>query len=317
MSWKGKRIFITGAGGFIGSHLARRLLDEGAQVHILARKGGSLWRIKDRVDRLVMWDADINDCTTLRTNLCNADPQIVFHLAAQVDVSRSWDLVGPMINNNLMGTINLLSALRECRLESFIYTGSSEEYGTSPSPLGEDQREDPLSPYSFSKLASSYFCQMAAKIFDLPVTIVRLFPVYGPFQEGSMFIPSAIRELLLQKEFAMSPGDQTREFNYIDDIVEAFLRIALCRDAHGEVFNVGNGIPYRVKEVIDIIQRLVGGDSTVTIGALPYRKGEGMECFCNNQKLKSLTGWSPKVSLEEGLRVTIEWYKSYYDKAKE
>jgi nucleoside-diphosphate-sugar epimerase len=157
---------------------------------------------------------------------------------------------------------------------------------------------------------------MAAKIFDLPVTIVRLFPAYGPFQEGSMFIPSAIRELLLKKEFAMSPGDQKREFNYIDDIVEALLRIALCRDDHGEVFNVGNGIPYRVKDVIDIIQRLVGGDSMVNIGALPYRKGEGMECFCNNQKLKSLTGWSPKVSLEEGLRVTIEWYKSYYDKVK-
>ena len=314
MSWKGTRVLVTGAGGFIGSHLVKRLLDEGAQVHILLKKNGPIWRIKDRLDRLVIWESDITDLNSLQSILPCSNPQIIFHLAALVDVSRSWDLIVPLVKNNILGTINLLMALRRCNFEVFIHTSSSEEYGDSKSPIREDQRESPISPYSFSKLSSTFFCQMAARTFDLPITIVRLFPTYGPFQEGSMFIPLAIRELLHKKEFKMSQGEQKREFNYVDDIVEAYLKVAFCRNAYGEVLNVGSGIPYKVKDVVEIIKGLVGGDVTVKVGAIPYRKGEGMECFCDNQKIKQLTGWLPKVSLPEGLSLTIEWYKSYYGK---
>ena len=316
MSWKDKRVLVTGAGGFIGSHLVKKLLNEGAHVHILLKKNGSLWRIKDKINSLVVWESDITNLRSLRSTLPRSNPQIIFHLAALVDVSRSWDLIDPMINNNILGTINLLTALKECRFENFILSGSSEEYGNAPSPLKEDQREAPLSPYSFSKVASTLFCQMAAKTFDLPLTTVRLFPTYGPFQEGSMFIPSAIRELLLKREFKMTLGEQKREFNYVDDIVEAYLRIAMCRKVLGEVLNVGSGVPYKVKDVVGIIKEFIGGDTTVEIGAIPYRKGEGMECTCDNQKVTQLTGWSPQVSLEEGLRVTVEWYKSYYSKGE-
>ena len=154
---------------------------------------------------------------------------------------------------------------------------------------------------------------MGVKAFDLPITTVRLFPTYGPFQESAMFIPSAIKTLLAGKEFSMSPGEQKREFNYVDDVVEAYLKVAVGQEVRGEVINVGSGLPYRVREVIDIIQKLTGNGGTVEVGALPYRKGEGMECFCDNLKLKRLTGWSPRVSLEEGLRLTVEWYKAYYD----
>ena len=136
---------------------------------------------------------------------------------------------------------------------------------------------------------------MAAQTFDLPIATIRLFPTYGPLQENFMFIPSAIRDLLLKKEFKMSPGDQKREFNYVDDVVEAYLEVARCSETHGEVVNVGSGISYRVRDVIDIIQGLVESDSAIKVGAIPYRKGEAMECFCNNQKLKQLTGWLPKI----------------------
>jgi nucleoside-diphosphate-sugar epimerase len=124
-----------------------------------------------------------------------------------------------------------------------------------------------------------------------------------------MFIPSAIKALLVEKEFSMSPGEQRREFNYVDDVVEAYLKAAVCQGARGEVLNVGNGIPYKIKDVVKLIKELIGGNGTVKIGGIPYRRGEGMECISNSEKLMGLTGWAPKVSLEEGLKKTVEYYK--------
>ena len=312
MNWNGKRVLITGAEGFIGSHLVRRLLKEGALVHALVKKGSSLWRIQDFLDRLIVLEADITDCDLLQSSIPRFKPQIVFHLAALVDVSRSWELIAPLVQTNIVGTINLLSVVKESPLDAFIHTSTSEEYGDAPSPIEETRRESPISPYSFSKLASTHFCQMAARTFDLPVTVVRLFPVYGPFQDSSMFIPSAIRDLLLKKEFKMSPGEQIREFTYVDDVVEAYLGVASCPEGRRELLNIGSGVAYKVKNVIEIIRRLIGGDTTVEVGALPIRKGEGSEIFCDNRRICELTGWSPTVSLEEGLRLTVEWYKAYY-----
>ncbi len=309
MNWNGKRVLVTGAEGFIGSHLVKRLLQEGAAVHALVKKGSSLWRLQECLSRLTLLEADIADPASLQSSIPPLKPQFVFHLAALVDVSRSWELIAPLVQANLMGTINLLSAVRGEWLEAFIQTGSSEEYGDAPSPIAESQRESPISPYSFSKAAATHFCQMAARTFDLPVTVARLFPVYGPFQEGAMFIPSAIRELVTNREFSMSPGEQEREFTYVDDVVEAYLRLAHCPGARGEVINVGSGIPHKVKEVIDLIHACIDGDTRVEVGALPYRRGEGMQCYCDNRKLKQLTGWEPLVSLPEGLRRTVDWYK--------
>jgi nucleoside-diphosphate-sugar epimerase len=310
MNWNGTRVLVTGAEGFIGSHLVKRLVTEGALVHALVKTASSLWRIEDHIDGLVVLESDIANPDSLRYSLHRLKPQIVFHLAALVDVSRSWELIAPLVQTNIIGTINLLSAIRESPLEAFIHTSSSEEYGDAPSPIEEARRELPISPYSFSKLASTHFCQMAARTFDLPVTVVRLFPVYGPFQDSAMFIPSAIRDLLMKKEFKMSPGEQLREFNYVDDVVEAYLAVARCERARGEILNVGCGIPYRLRDVAAMIRDLIGGPGTVRIGALSYRRGEGMACYCSSEKLRALTGWSPRVPLEEGLRMTINWYAS-------
>lgn len=312
MNWNGRRVLVTGAEGFIGSHLVKRLLQEGALVHALVRKGSSRWRIEGCLDRLAVAETDITDPASLRSIVSPLKPQVVFHLAALVDVSRSWELIAPLAQTNIMGTIHLLSAVKESPLDAFIHTSSSEEYGDAHAPIPETRRESPISPYSFSKLASTHFCQMAARTFDLPVTVLRLFPVYGPFQEGSMFIPSAIRDLVLKGAFKMSRGEQIREFTYVDDVVDAYLKVASCPEARGELLNVGNGVPCRLQDVIGIIRKLLGGETTVEVGAIPYRKGEGGEIFCSNLRVRQLTGWSPSVSLEEGLRVTVEWYKTYY-----
>jgi nucleoside-diphosphate-sugar epimerase len=311
MDWKNRPVLVTGAAGFIGSHLTRRLVREGARVHLLLRKKGAAWRIADLMEQVTVWEADLSDSASLQQRLSGFPVQFIFHLAGHVDVRRAWDPVEPLIYNNIIGTVNLIMALKDAGFESFLYPGTSEEYGNAAPPLCETLRESPISPYSFSKLSATAFCQMAAKTFDLPITVLRLFPTYGPNQGGSMLIPAAIRELLSGREFRMTHGEQRRDFMYVDDVVEAFLRIAACEKARGEVFNVGTGVPRRVRDVIDIITQQIGKECTVLRGAIPCRKGEGDACCSNNQKLLDVTGWAPAVSLEEGLPITVAWYKKH------
>jgi UDP-glucose 4-epimerase len=312
MNWQHKEVLVTGAAGFIGSHLVRRLVAEGALVHILLKKGESRWRIQDLLSHLTLWEADLCDLAALQYALSLFNPRIIFHLAAHVDTAQSWDIVPSMIQNNIVGTVNILMALKDTGFDTFVYASSSEEYGDLSSPLSEGQREAPISPYSFSKLSGTAFCQMAAKTFALPITILRLFPTYGPSQQGSMLIPSAIHDLLLKQEFRMTAGEQRRDFIYVDDVVNAFILIAGSEHTKGEVFNVGSGKPRKVKEIVELIRQYIGDDVSVIRGAIPCRAGEGKECYCDNSKIRQLTNWSPKVSLKEGLRETVAWYKNFY-----
>ncbi len=311
MSLRDTEVLVTGGAGFIGSHLTRRLLSEGARVHILIKHGESRWRLQDVLTRVALWETDLADFAALQHTLSHCNPRIIFHLAALVNTARDWELVPAMIHNNILGTAHLLMVLKDKDCEVIVHTSSLEEYGFLNAPFIENQRESPVSPYSFSKLSSTVFCEMAARIFNLPIHILRLSPTYGPAQEGPMLIPAAIEALLTNKEFAMTAGEQMRDFIYIDDVVEAFLRIAALRQGFGGIFNVGTGLPRRVAEVIEIIQTYTGTNGVVHRGALPYRPGEGMAAFGSSEKLKRLTGWAPAVSLEEGLKKTVDWYKNF------
>lgn len=314
MNWRNKEVLVTGGAGFIGSHLVRKLVVEGARVQVLLKKGEPRWRIQDLLEHLSVWEADLADAASLQSIRAHVHPQVIFHLAAHVDVSQSWDIIHSMIQDNIVGTVNLLTVLRAAGYEKFVYASSSEEYGDAPAPLTEFQREAPISPYSFSKLSSTVFCQMAARTFNLPITILRLFPTYGPFQQGSMLIPAAIHDLFEKKEFRMTAGEQSRDFIYVDDVVEAFFLIAMAKHEKGEVFNVGSGKPRKVKDVVELIKQYIGDAVIVMRGAIPCRTGEGNACYCDNSKIRRLTGWSPRVPLEEGLRITVEWYKNFYKK---
>jgi UDP-glucose 4-epimerase len=311
MNWENKNVLVTGATGFIGSHLVKRLVTEGAQVSALIMPEFFPGPIAAFSNHIKIIKADIANLDSLQAALALEKPDIVFHLAACVDVRRDWDCVSLMINNNLVGTANLLQALKDRQIDLMINIGSSEEYGDATSPQSEENRELPVSPYSFSKVAAVYLCQMAAKAFNFPVVTARLFPVYGPGQNTGMFIPSAIIKLLSRQEFRMSPGEQIREFNYVDDVVEALIQLSSCGDdIVGSVINIGNGIPYRIIEVIDTIRALIEDSARIQVGALSYRVGEVMESYCDNSLLKQLTGWEPQFSLKKGLELTVQWYRN-------
>ncbi len=313
-SIKGKKILVTGATGFIGSHLVKRLLKEDAEVYVLIRRDSNQFRIQDTIGSLIVLYGDLKDYESVRFCIKNSRPEIIFHLATFRNVGRDLKLIDAMIDTNIKGTLNLLKAVvdEEIAIECFVNTGTCEEYGDGFVPFREDQREIPVSPYSASKVAVTYFCQMVNKTMGLPIVTVRPFLTYGPYQDTDMFIPSIIYHCLEGKDFPMTEGDQTREFNYVSDIVEAYLLAATCPNAIGEIINIGNGVEYRIKDVAEKIVKMIGNPIRLLMGTLPKRPGETLHFFCSNEKAKKLLGWSPRVSLDEGLKKTIGWYENYF-----
>ena len=312
-----KTVLITGANGFIGSHLTKRLVEEGASVSIFVRENSDHSRIKDLEDHVRTWHGDIRDYASVNNCIQNSRPRIIFHLAGIRDVTRDIGLIDPMIDANLKGTMNIVRAVIESRikLKSFVNTGSSEEYGDGEAPFSEDQREVPVSPYSASKVAATYFCQMLHKSMGFPSVTLRPFLTYGPGQSLDMFIPSLIKHCIDGKNFKMTKGDQTREFNYVDDVVEAFLIASVKRNAYGTVLNVGNGIEYSIKDIAEKIKHMMESNIKLLIGVLPKRPGETTHFYCNNQRSRNILGAYAEIGLDEGLQKTINWYKNFYQKS--
>ena len=311
----GKRVLVTGATGFIGSHLARRLCKEGVEVNVLIRKDSNKFRIKDIIRNLVSWEGDLTDYQSVCSCIKNSKPQIIFHLATFRNVERDVKLIDFMIDTNIKGTVNLLRAIidEKVALECFINTGTCEEYGDISAPFHEDRKEMPVSPYSASKVAATYFCQMIHKTMELPIVTLRPFLSYGSYQDADMmFIPSLIKHCLEGKDFPMTWGNQTREFNYVDDIVDAYVLAAECQNAVGEIINIGNGIEYKIKDVAEKIAKVMGNPIQLLIGAKSERAGEAEHFFCSNDKARKLLGWAPKITLDVGLMKTIEWYKNNF-----
>ncbi|MDD5129537.1 MAG: SDR family NAD(P)-dependent oxidoreductase [Candidatus Omnitrophica bacterium] len=312
---KGKRILVTGVNGFIGSYLSRRLLQEGAILHGLAMKGTSLARIKELSRNITVHYGDLSDYKTVCSCVKKVKPQIIYHLAALRVVARDLKLVDSMIKTNIFGTLNMLKAVADekIKLERFVNTGTCEEYGDGPAPFKESQREVPVSPYSASKVSVTYFCQMFYKTNNLPIVTLRPFLTYGAGQDLDLFIPSLIHSCLKGKDFFMTSGDQTREFNYIDDTVEGFLLAGSAPKAVGEIINIGNGREYKIRDVAVKIVRMMGNPIKLHFNAMPKRPGEAAHFFCDNKKAKQILGWRPRVGLDQGLEKTIAWFRAHPD----
>jgi nucleoside-diphosphate-sugar epimerase len=307
--WKGLSVLVSGASGFIGSHLTRELVRLKADVNILVRPNSSLWRLEGINEEPNIFKVDITDARGIKEAVAQIRPRIVFHLAAEVDVRRSPELLSRMMAVNFQGTLNLLAALGDISFDCFINTGTCEEYGTNQAPFVETQREKPVSPYSYSKVASTHYCQMLNRIEGRPIITLRPFLTYGPYQTGSMLIPSLIEHCLAGGELKLTPAEQTREFNYVGDIVQGYLKAAFSEAAVGEVINLGNGIEYKIKQVVEMAARISGNKLKPLLGALPYRAGEAMCFYCSAQKARDLLGWGAQTGLEEGLVKTIAWHR--------
>ncbi len=298
------KLLIIGGTGFIGRSLAQHALKQGYKTTILSLNPPLVEKIIENVEYLQANIIDIKDLQKIITNSFD----YVVNLSGYIDHSRFLDGGNIVIDAHFGGVQNLLQVLDWDRLKRFVQIGSSDEYGGSTAPQHEDLRESPISSYALGKVASTQLLQMLAKTENFPVVIFRLFLVYGPGQDSERFLPQVIKGCLSGDKFATSLGGQLRDFCYIDDVVNGIL-MALDNDkVNGEVINLASGEMVSIRTMIENVRDSIGKGKP-KFGMVPYRIGENMELYANISKAKKLLGWKPAITLENGLRKTIDYFR--------
>jgi len=310
-SLRDARVLVTGAPGFIGSHLTRRLVAEGADVHALTSEVSSVFprRLIDLRGTITLHEGNLMDRSAMDAIARAVKPEYVFHLGAYTHVGKSWQRVDECIQANIQGTMNLLQALADTGYSRFVNTGTSEIYGDIDVPFREDAIVNPISPYSVSKYAAERFCRLFQRSHGWPIVMLRPFNGYGPSQSPDRVISEIIVRALRKEDLAMTQGRQTREFNYVTDLAEGFVLAATTPDVEGETFNIGCGEEISMRDVATTILDLMGNPISPKFGALAERPTEIMRMYCDSTKARERLGWAPKHSLRHGLAETIDWYR--------
>jgi len=253
---------------------------------------------------------DIKDTSAINECLQNCQPDHIFHLAAYKERNESVQAFYSSVETNVIGTLNLFSAVKEvASVKSIVTLGTAEEYGNNKPPFDEKLRECPVTPYSFSKLCVSQMGELFFHLYNLPVIIVRPTLAYGPGQGTDMFLPSLITSLLENKPFDMTLGEQTRDFVYVADLVEAMILASGNNNAQGQIINIGSGVPIKIADIAQTIEKIIGKRGLVNLGGKSYRKNEVMDYNIDPRKAESVLGWKAKTPLKEGLNWTIAYYK--------
>lgn len=312
---KGRRVLITGGSGFIGSHLVFRLLDLGATVAVSARYGNVVKneRLRACWDRITVIEADHRNRGALEA--CRDwGPEFVFHLAAYNHVGESFRQVEECFDVNAKGTANTLDVCPGS--EAFVYMCTSEVYGHQESvPFVESMCPQPMSPYAITKYAGELYCRMKQRIGSGPrVVIVRAFNTFGPYQSSKAVIPELVLKCLRGEPVSTTQGEQTREFNYVSNIVDGLLAAALHPARVDGPVNLASGEEVRIRDLVTRIHALAGSRSELRIGALEYRPNEIWRMRADATRARATYGWTPAVSLEEGLRRTVEWFRTHGDR---
>jgi len=312
---KNKTVLITGATGFVGSNLTRKLVTLGCNVHVFIKRTSNRWRIRDILDQVTEHETDLRNYDQLKKLVSKIKPQIIYHLAVHGSYPFQQN-IEEMIKTNILGTVNLLNALATSNYQCFINTGSSSEYGFKNKPMKEEDLLEPISFYAVTKASSTLLCQVFAKTFDMSIITLRPFSVYGYYEESTRLIPTAIISCIKGVRLKLTSGEQKHDFVFIDDVIDAYLRAPCIEDIAGEIINIGSGRQYSNEEVVSKIGALLGKQIKVNKGAYLARPWDATHWVANNLKAKELLGWKPKHRFEEGLRKTIDWFKKnlkYYE----
>ena len=311
---KGKKVLITGADGFIGSHLTERLAKEGAIVKALSQYNSfNNWGWLEDVnckDDIEVLSGDVRDSNYIREITKGVD--VIFHLAALIAIPYSYVAPDSYIDTNIKGTLNICQAAKDNNVSKTIITSTSEVYGTAKYvPIDENHPKQPQSPYSATKIGADAIAKSFYNAFELPVVIARPFNTYGPRQSARAIIPTIITQIASgKKEIKLGDLTPTRDFNYVKDTCEGFVKIANCENVNGEEINIGSNYEISMKDTLELIKKIMNSDVEFVVDSQRIRpkNSEVNRLWCDNTKIKKLTGFEPKYTIEDGLKETIEWF---------
>jgi len=318
MDWTEKRVLVTGAGGFIGSHLTESLVDHGADVRAFVRYNSrndpGLLRLlpPERLDRVRILMGDLRDADAVRRAVRGVD--VVFHLGSLIAIPYSYAHPRETVETNVIGALNVFEAARDAGVEKVVHTSTSEVYGTARYvPIDENHPLQGQSPYSASKIGADKVAESFYRSFDVPIATIRPFNTYGPRQSARAVIPTIITQALVQGKVALGATHTTRDYTYVDDLVRAFLLIAESPGTVGETINVGSNYEISIGAVAGTVAALLGKEIDIITESERLRpeKSEVERLWCDNTRARDLLGWSPAVPLEEGLLRTIAWFREH------
>jgi nucleoside-diphosphate-sugar epimerase len=304
-----KRIVITGATGFVGANLTERLVYDGHEVYLLVREGYQAWRIEHLLPHIHLISVNLLDRKELLDSIKHIRPDWVFHLAAYG--AYSWqENLDVAIQTNFLATVNLVETCKEIGFEAFINTGSSSEYGLKGHAPAEDDSLEPNSYYAVTKASATLFCRYTAQRFNLPISTLRLYSVYGPYEDPKRLIPTMILKGMQGTLPPLVHPDVARDFIFTEDVANAFLIVASSSSTlpFGSIYNLGNGKQVTLRDVVSLTQNIFNIADEPEWGSMENRSWDTNTWVANNGKLTS-AGWSSKYDFQSGFIKTIEWFK--------
>lgn len=306
--FSGKRAIVTGGCGFIGSHLVTSLLRYGAEVRVLVGDDPCA-RLESILPSPGIVHLDFSEKEEVARAINSFRPHFIFSAAAKIWRDIDSRLLELLVKAHVQELYNVVEGARSCpEIIRIVHLGTIDEYGKIQAPFREDARENPQNPYGLTKLMGTRLMEWAGRSLGLPAVVVRPSLIYGSAQRRGMFITEIIYSCLAKKDFLMTPGEQTRDFLYIDDLVDGILKAAVIPGIEGEIINLGSGKATKIKEVAVLIKQMLGNKIEIRFGTIPYRADEHMEYWLDTAKARDLLGWNPTTALSDGLIATIDWY---------
>jgi nucleoside-diphosphate-sugar epimerase len=304
-----RRVLVTGANGFVGANLVRKLLLDGNELHVVLRPNAQRWRLDEVLPRIRIHETDLTDDGGVRAAVRLARPDWIFSLAAHGGYSDQVD-GRTILASNTLGAMTLLDASLESGFEAFVHTGSSSEYGYKDHPAREDDVLEPNSTYAVTKAAATHYCQFVARSCDVNVVVLRLYSVYGPYERPTRFIPTLIIRGLERRLPPLVDPSTTRDFVHVDDTVTALIRVASTRALpRGTVLNVCSGTKMSVRDVVTIAKSLLEISDEPDWKSMPARPWDTKTWVGDPQAIRERLGWEPAYAFEDGFGATLRWLR--------
>lgn len=308
---KTKRVILTGGTGFVGANLARRLLRDGHEVHALVRPGHQPWRLEAIRAQSHLHEAHLEDAGKVDSIIRQIRPEWIFHLAAHGAYSSQTNLE-QMVLTNIHGTMNLVSACLKSGFEAFVNTGSSSEYGFKAHPAAETTLLEPNSHYAVTKASATLFCRHTAQRERVPLTTLRLYSAFGPWEEPTRLMPALIVRGLQGQWPPLANPDTARDYVHVEDVAEAYL-LAARFPSHvpGAIYNVGTGIQTTLRDVVEVARRALSIRSEPDWGSMRPRPWDTNCWVADSGLIRETLGWRPRFTFEDGFRQVLEWFHAH------